>query len=129
MSNNFFWKVNVGRVVKQIKKRCSVNPVTGTEYSTGITFKDKEVFFQFVEVSGRIQSSTGLKIIEGVDTLLYQNLSLVIDNKTWFLPYIHTNNVGVVLQLVNNVLYVISQASGFAGNYVTKGLVLYTKNN
>lgn len=106
------------------------NPQENTEYKFGSKkFNGEQIYYQLLNVSGRIQSSQGLKIINSASNILVHNLSMNISGKTWFLPYIHTNNIGVVLQLVNNVLYVISQGSGFAGNYTIKGLVYYTKPN
>lgn len=115
----------------------SINPEKdNTEYELkGWTFKEKPVYYQWFNHQKRV-STTIAGLIDGVDTLLSCNLTMqglsngsTPSGTVYFLPYIHTNSIAVILQMNGDALQIKSQASGFAGNYQISGLIVYTKTS
>lgn len=111
-----------------------INPENdNTEYQLqGITYKGQPIYYQWFNQQKRISTSVA-GIIGSIDTLLYQGLTVQgisggnPSGVKWLLPYIHTNSVGVILQINGNDLQVQAQTSNFAGTYQLAGLLIYTK--
>lgn len=111
-----------------------INPAAdNTEYTlTGITYKGQPIYYQWYNVQKRVSTSAN-QLVAGVDVFIHQGLTVqgISGGKPtgvkWILPYIHTNSVGVILQINNGSLQIQAQTSEFSGTYQIAGLLIYTK--
>lgn len=111
-----------------------INPAeNNTEYVlSGVTYKGQPIYYQWYNTRVKVSTSSST-LISGINVFFYQGLTLQgISNGSpkgvkWLLPYIHTNSVGVILQLNGTALQIQAQTSEFTGTYQIAGLVLYTK--
>lgn len=112
------------------------NIAENAEYSLGNKkINGKKIYYRFYTGTKRISTAVS-GLFNNVDTLLFQNLSFQgLDNqqnptgRTYFFPYTHTSKTGVILFLNEGNLQAQAQDSGFSGNYLIKGFVVYTKIN
>lgn len=115
-------------------KPVDINPAeNNTEYVlSGVTFRGQPIYYQWYNTRIRVSTSSAT-LIDGVNVFLHQGLTVQgVSNGSpkgvkWLLPYVHTNNVGVIIQLNGTALQVQSQSSDFAGTYQIAGLLIYTK--
>lgn len=112
----------------------NINPEQdNTEYTLpNVTYKGKPIYYQYYNNEKRISPSVS-GLINNVDMLLFQNLKFQgitggrPSGRLYFLPYIHTNNIGVILFQDSDNLQIQSQNSQFQGTYQISGLIIYTK--
>lgn len=129
MSNNFLWRNGFLKVLNEVKKMFSFKTTNNVEYKSEASFNGKPVYYQYISKNNIRISTSAQTLISNIDTLLYQTLSFsaTTGGNVYYLPYSHTNNVGVILLRIGNDLKIQSQNSDFAGNYNLSGLIAYTK--